>query len=164
MRALAWFLGLFVFALAAAALLAWPAWTLLHPHFDFPFHRIAERIGMLALLAGFLLLARRLRLADRASLGYGLPRRAFLRELGLGAAIGVASMAGVVALMAALGLIEWTAPEPGARRRLGGGVGRCARSGPLGGLREEGAPGGAVHRGAGRGSGRRAAVLGSARL
>jgi membrane protease YdiL (CAAX protease family) len=63
---------------------------------------------MLALLLGFLLVARRLRLADRSSLGYGLPRRAFVRETSLGLALGVASMLAVVGLMAALGLLEWT--------------------------------------------------------
>ena len=107
MSSFAWFLGLTALALAAIAVFAYPAWTLLHPFFDFPFHRVGERIGMLALLAGFLLVARRLRLADRASLGYGLPRRAFLRETSLGLALGVASMLAVVGLMTALGLLDW---------------------------------------------------------
>ncbi len=107
MRAFAWFMGLTALALAAIAVFAYPAWTLLHPFFDFPFHRVGERIGMLALLAGFLLVARRLRLADRASLGYGLPRRAFLRETSLGLALGVASMLAMVGLMTALGLLDW---------------------------------------------------------
>jgi membrane protease YdiL (CAAX protease family) len=107
MRAFAWFLGLTALALAAIAVFAYPAWMLLHPFFDFPFHRVGERIGMLALLAGFLLVARRLRLADRASLGYGLPRRAFLREMSLGLALGVASMLALVGLMTALGLLDW---------------------------------------------------------
>jgi len=107
MRAFAWFLGLMALALGAVAVFAYPAWTLLHPHFDFPFHRIGERVGMLALLVGFIALARHLRLADRVSLGYGLPRRAFLREMSLGLVLGVASMLGVVGLMAALGLLEW---------------------------------------------------------
>ena len=53
MRALSWFLGLMAVALAAIAAFSWPAWLLLHPHFDFPFHRIGERVGMLALLLGF---------------------------------------------------------------------------------------------------------------
>jgi membrane protease YdiL (CAAX protease family) len=159
MRALAWFLGLFALALAAAALLAWPAWTLLHPHFDFPFHRIAERIGMLALLAGFLLLARRLGLADRASLGYGLPRRAFLRELGLGAVLGVASMAGVVALMAALGLLEWTGRDPLGGAVLARLVARCALSALAVALIEETFLRGAMHTAIERESGTRAAVL-----
>src|ERR1700736_5695763 len=80
MRAFTWFLVLMVLALAAIALFAYPAWTVLHPRFDFPFHRIGERIGMLALLAGFLLVARQLRLADRGSLRYGRPRGAFPRQ------------------------------------------------------------------------------------
>jgi membrane protease YdiL (CAAX protease family) len=107
MRAFAWFLGLFLVAFAVVAVFAYPAWLLLHPHFDFPFHRIGERIGMVGLLVGFLLVSRRLGLADRASLGYGAPRRKFLREWGLGLVLGAATMLGVVGIMAALGLLEW---------------------------------------------------------
>jgi uncharacterized protein len=109
MRAFVWFLALMALALAAVALFTWPAWLLLHPHFDFPFHRIGERIGMLALLLGFLAVARHLKLADRVSLGYGLPRRAFVREMALALVLGVASMLGVVGVMSLLGLIEWRA-------------------------------------------------------
>src|SRR5258708_21839262 len=108
MRAFAWFLALMALALAAIAVFSYPAWMLLHPYFDFPFHRVGERIGMVALLVGFLLVARRLRLADRVSLGYGLARRAFLREMSLALILGVASMLAVVGLMSALGLLEWT--------------------------------------------------------
>jgi len=88
-------------------MLAYPGWLLLHPYFDFPFHRIGERIGMLALLAGFVLIARRMGLADRASLGYGAPRREFVRELLIGLALGVATLVAIVGIMAALGLLEW---------------------------------------------------------
>jgi len=108
MRAFAWFLALMALALAAIAVFSYPAWMLLHPYFDFPFHRVGERIGMLALLVGFLLVARHLRLADRVSLGYGLARRAFLREMSLALILGVASMLAVVGLMSALELLEWT--------------------------------------------------------
>jgi membrane protease YdiL (CAAX protease family) len=108
MRAFAWFVLLFAVALAAVALGTYPAWLLLHTHFDFPLHRIGERLGMLALLAGFILIARRLGLADRASLGYGLPRRAFVREMGVGLVLGVATMLAVVAAMSALGLLDWS--------------------------------------------------------
>jgi membrane protease YdiL (CAAX protease family) len=107
-RAFAIFLALFAAALAVVALCTYPAWLLLHPHFDFPFHRIGERLGMLALLAGFVLLARRLGLADRASLGYGLPRRMFVREMLVGLALGVVTMLGIVAAMSALGLLDWS--------------------------------------------------------
>ncbi len=110
MRTFAAFLLMMALALAAIALCTYPAWLLLHPHFAFPFHRIGERIGMLALLGGFVLLARRLGLADRASLGYGVPRRVFVRELALGLVIGVVTMLLIVASMWALGLLAWREP------------------------------------------------------
>jgi membrane protease YdiL (CAAX protease family) len=108
MRAFAWFLLLFAVALAVVAAGTYPAWLLLHPHFDFPFHRIGERLGMVALLVGFLLVARHLGLADRRSLGYGLPRPLFVREMLLGLALGAATMLAVVAAMSALGLLDWS--------------------------------------------------------
>lgn len=159
MRAFAWFLGLSVAALAAIAVFAYPAWALLHPHFNFPFHRVGERIGMLALLIGFVALARHLGLADRASLGYGLPRRAFLREMSLALALGVASMLAAVGLMSVLGLLEW---RTGAR--LSGGallrlVTLRALSGLAVGLIEETFLRGAMHSAIERESGTRAAVL-----
>ena len=120
MRAFAWFMLLLAAALAVVALGTYPAWLLLHPHFDFPFHRIGERIGMLALLAGFILIARRLGLADRGSLGYGLPRRTFVREMAVGLALGVATMLALVAAMSALGLLDWS-------RAAGLGAGALAR-------------------------------------
>jgi uncharacterized protein len=106
-RAFVSFLGLILVGLASIALFSYPAWVLLHPHFSFPFHRMGERIGMLALLIGFVLTARRLGLADRASLGYGIPRRQFLREMSIGLALGVVTMLAVVGIMTALGLLDW---------------------------------------------------------
>src|SRR5215469_15015139 len=88
MRAFALFLGLILIALVSIGVLTYPAWLLLHPHFDFPFHRIGERIAMLVGLVGFLVLAPRMRLGDRTSLGYGIPRQRFVRELLIGLAIG----------------------------------------------------------------------------
>src|SRR5579859_197414 len=108
MRTFACFLGLILLGLASIALFTYPAWLLLHPHFDFPFHRIGERIGMLALALGFLFAAGRLGLRDRTCLGCGLPRREFLREASLGLALGAASKAAVVGLMTVLGLLDWT--------------------------------------------------------
>jgi uncharacterized protein len=107
-RAFCWFLGMIALGLAAIAAFSYPAWTLLHPYADFPFHRIGERIGMLALLVSFLLAARPLGLRDRASLGYGLERRLFVREMSIGLALGVLTMAAVVGIMSALGLLDWT--------------------------------------------------------
>jgi len=107
MRTFFWFLGLLLAGFAAMALFAYPAWLLLHPHFNFPFHRIAGRIGMLALLIGFVSVARRLGLADRASLGYGVARRVFIREFLLALVLGVLLMLLVVAVMLGLGLRSW---------------------------------------------------------
>jgi membrane protease YdiL (CAAX protease family) len=159
MRAFAWFLGLMVVALAAVALFAYPAWTLLHPQFDFPFHRIGERVGMLALLLGFLALARHLRLADRVSLGYGLPRRKFLREMGIGLALGVASMLAVVGIMAALGLLEWRPGPPTATAALPKLILTTALSGFAVAFIEETFLRGAMHTAIERESGTQAAVL-----
>jgi hypothetical protein len=107
-RTFLYFLVLMLLALAAIAAFTYPAWLLLHPHFSFPFHRIGERIGMLALLVGFVLVARRLGLADKRSLGYGVPRPLFVREMLFGLGLGVATMLGVVAAMSALGLLDWS--------------------------------------------------------
>jgi uncharacterized protein len=107
MRAFASFLGLILIALASIGVLTYPAWLLLHPHFDFPFHRIGERIAMLVGLLGFVVLAPRMKLADRASLGYGIARRLFVRELLMALAIGVLTMVVIVCAMAALGLRDW---------------------------------------------------------
>jgi membrane protease YdiL (CAAX protease family) len=104
MRAFAWFLGLLLLALAVMAGLTYPLWQALYPAFGFPFHRVADRLGMITLLVGFLLVARHLRLADRVSLGFGLPPRQFLREAGIAFGIGVLLMALVIAIMLALHL------------------------------------------------------------
>jgi len=104
MRAFAWFMGLFVFGFAMMALLAWPLYDWLIPTFDFKFHRVANRLGMLVLLLTFVLLAHRLALADRSSLGYGLPRSQFLYESALGLLIGVATMLPIAVLMLGLDL------------------------------------------------------------
>lgn len=106
MRSFCWFFGLILLGLAAMATLAYPAWLALDPFFELRFHRVASRIGMLALLVGFILVARRLRLADRASLGYGLARPQFLGEAGVGLLLGVVMMLLVVAVMLGLGLRE----------------------------------------------------------
>ena len=104
MRSFAWFLGLILLALAVMAGLTYPVWELLHPPFGFPFHRVADRLGMVTLAVGFFLVARRLKLADRSSLGYGLPPRRFLREAGIAFVIGVVLMGFIIIVMLALHL------------------------------------------------------------
>lgn len=161
MRTLAWFLGLILLGLASIAVFSYPAWMLLHPHFDFPFHRIGERIGMLTLLLGFALTARRLGLADRQSLGYGVTRERFVRQMSTGLAIGTASMAGVVALMTALGLLDWSGAVLTARGMAALLVARLA-SGLAVAFIEETFLRGAMHTGIERESGPRIAVLATA--
>src|SRR5579871_889537 len=108
MRAFVLFFGLMLAALASIAVFSYPVWLLLHPHFDFPFHRMGERIGMLALVIGFILVARRVGLADKQSVGYNLPRPLFIREMAVGLALGVVGMMAIVGIMTALGLLDWS--------------------------------------------------------
>ena len=107
MRAFTWFSGLLLLAMAAMACLTYPLWEALNPLFGFPFHRVADRIGMVTLGLGFWAVARHLGLADRVSLGYGLARRRFFTEATRSFLIGVPLMAAVVGLMVLLGLRGW---------------------------------------------------------
>jgi len=116
MRAFAWFMGMFVVGFAVMAGVTYPAWLLVHTHVDWPFHRIGGRIGQLVLLVCLVLLARHLRVADRASWGYGLPRKDFLRELVKALALGIATMVPIILVMALVGLRTWKdgmAPDAG---------------------------------------------------
>jgi membrane protease YdiL (CAAX protease family) len=158
MRAFAWFLLLIAGSLAAMAAFTYPAWLLLHPHFDFPFNRIGERIGMLGFLVGFLLVARRLRLADRASLGFGAPRAVYLRELCVGLALGVVTMSVVAASMVALGLLDFHKAAGYGAGALAALVGKRLASGLAVGLIEETAIRGAMYAGIQRESGTAVAI------
>ncbi|MDA8349686.1 MAG: CPBP family intramembrane metalloprotease, partial [Pseudomonadota bacterium] len=159
MRTFAWFLLLIAFSLACMAAFTYPAWLLLHPHFSFPFHRIGERIGMLGFLLGFVLIARRLRLADRASLGFGAPRPIYVRELALGLLIGVLTMCAVVASMAALGLLDWQQASRYGAGALAGLIAKRLLSGLAVGLIEETALRGAMYTGIARESGALTAIV-----
>ncbi len=103
MRSFAIFLCLIALALAGIAVLAYPAWELTQSlGFGFKFHRVASRIAMLTFFVGFLFVARRLHVADRVSLGYGLPARDFLRELAKAFVLGAVLMLPVLLTMVAL--------------------------------------------------------------
>jgi uncharacterized protein len=104
MRAFAWFMAMFVLGFTVLAVFAYPAW-LLNP--EWRFHRVGGRLGQLTLLIALVLLARRLRVADRASFGYGLSAAAFFKELGKALALGVATMLPIVIVMGVLGLRVW---------------------------------------------------------
>jgi membrane protease YdiL (CAAX protease family) len=112
MRAFAWFMGMFLVGFAVMAGVTYPVWLLVHPYIDGPFHRIGGRIGQLVLLICLVLLARHLRVADRASWGYGLPRRDFLREWAKALGLGVATMVPIIVVMAFLGLRQWKGGMP----------------------------------------------------
>ncbi|HEY2809391.1 MAG TPA: CPBP family glutamic-type intramembrane protease [Steroidobacteraceae bacterium] len=158
MRVFLWFVFLMALALAAMAAFTYPAWLLLHPHFDFPFHRIGARIGMLAVLVGFVLGARRLGLADLASLGYGVPRALFLREAGLALVLGIVLMLGTVAVMQMLGVLDWSRAvgmSAGALAKLSG---RALLSALAIAFIEESCLRGAMYAGVARESGVRVAV------
>jgi membrane protease YdiL (CAAX protease family) len=159
MRTFAYFLGLILLGLAAIAVCTYPAWLLLHPHFEFPFHRIGERIGMLALGLGFIVTARRLGLNDRTSLGYGLAPGEFLRQASTGLALGVVSMSAVVGLMTALGLLDWTAGAAVTAAALAKLVVLRLVSGLAVAFVEETFLRGAMHTGIEREAGSRAAVI-----
>src|SRR5690348_18432904 len=107
MRSFAIFLVLIALALAGIALFTWPAWLLLQSAgLDVKFHRVASRIAMLTFLAGFLFIARRMKVTDRASLGYALPARSFFVELAKALVLGAALMLPVLATMVILDMRE----------------------------------------------------------
>src|SRR6187549_988032 len=102
MRSFAIFLGLIALGLAGIAALGYPAWLLISPLIDnAKFHRVASRIGMLLLVVAFLLVARRLKVGDRRSLGFGLAPGPFVREVAWAIMIGVALMLPVLVTMVA---------------------------------------------------------------
>jgi membrane protease YdiL (CAAX protease family) len=107
MRSFAIFLGLIALALAGIALFTYPAWMLTQSMgLELKFHRIASRIAMLTFLAGFLFVARRLQVTDRASLGYGLPPRRFLFEFAKAFVLGAVLMLPALATMVVLDMRE----------------------------------------------------------
>jgi membrane protease YdiL (CAAX protease family) len=105
MRALALFLAAIVATLLLAAPLAYPLFALLHPlNPAWPFHKIAERLWQLLMLAGLALVVARLRLTSRADWGYGAPRPVFIRQCLAGFALGIVSMLPVSAVLIAMGI------------------------------------------------------------
>jgi membrane protease YdiL (CAAX protease family) len=104
MRALSYFAGLFAVALGLVAVATWPAWLLVNHFAHVPFHRVGNRIAMLGLAIGLLVVARRLAVNNRAAMGYGVRRGVFLAELLRGLALGVLFMLPLAGLMVALGL------------------------------------------------------------
>jgi hypothetical protein len=89
MRAFAWFFGTLVAAALAAATLAYPVFELTSRVASWPFHRVAARLAMLAAAGGLYWLCRRLGIATKRGLGYGLPRRRFFVVCAVWGALGI---------------------------------------------------------------------------
>lgn len=102
MRTFALFVALLAGSLLLAAAFTYPAWLLVGTVSVEPVHRVMNRLAMLFALVGLIVLTRRLGLANRAALGYGLPRGEFLRQLGVGWVAGIGLMLPLVALLLAL--------------------------------------------------------------
>ncbi|HEX2492524.1 MAG TPA: CPBP family intramembrane glutamic endopeptidase [Steroidobacter sp.] len=102
MRPFLSFLALLAAALIIAAALTYPAWLLVGAVSVEPVHRVMKRLAMLLALVGLVYLIRRHDLADRVSLGYGQPRREFLRQLVMGWLCGIALMIPLAALLLGL--------------------------------------------------------------
>jgi CAAX protease family protein len=101
-RTFALFVALLAGALLLAAALTYPAWLLVGTVSVEPVHRVMNRLAMLIALIGLIVVTRRLGLANRTALGYGLPRAEFFRQLGIGWAAGIGLMLPLVALLLAL--------------------------------------------------------------
>jgi membrane protease YdiL (CAAX protease family) len=71
---------------------------------DFPIDRVMSRFAMVFILIGLILLTRRMGLADRRTLGYGLPRREFIQQMCLAFFIGIALMAPLTVSLLGLGI------------------------------------------------------------
>jgi membrane protease YdiL (CAAX protease family) len=106
MRAFALFVALLAGSLLVAAALTYPAWWLVSLISVEPVHRVMHRIAMLLALLGLVVLTRRLGLSDKESLGYGLPRREFVRQMGIGFVCGVGLMLPLTALLLGLDIRE----------------------------------------------------------
>jgi len=102
MRSFALFVALLVGALLIAAVLTYPAWWLVSLVSVEPVHRVMHRIAMLLALVGLVVLTRRLGLSSKDAMGYGLPRRQFFIQLGIGFAGGVALMLPLTGLLLGL--------------------------------------------------------------
>lgn len=106
MRAFALFVALLAGSLLVAAVLTYPAWWLVSLVSIEPVHRVMHRIAMLLALVGLVVLTRRLGLTEKESLGYGLPRREFLRQMGIGFLCGLGLMVPLTALLLGLDIRE----------------------------------------------------------
>ncbi len=116
MRAFLLFVGLLAAALVVASALTYPAWLLVATVSVEPVHRVMNRLAMLFALIGLVFLTRKLGLSDRQSMGFGMPRSQFIRQLLIGWLAGAALMIPLIAFLFGLDIRElkndesaWTA-------------------------------------------------------
>lgn len=102
MRSFFLFVVLLAGALVLASALTYPAWLLVSTISVEPVHRVMNRVAMLLALVGLVLLTRRLGLSDRDSMGYGMPRPRFIRQLIVGWIAGFLLMTPLVAFLLGL--------------------------------------------------------------
>jgi len=102
MRTFILFVVLLAASLILAAAITYPAWLLVGTISVEPVHRVMNRVAMLIALIGLVLLTHRLGLANRAAMGYGLPRREFMRQLAIGWLGGFMLMVPLVGLLLGL--------------------------------------------------------------
>jgi uncharacterized protein len=112
MRSFFLFVALLAVSLILAAAVTYPAWLLVGLISVEPIHRVMHRVAMLLALIGLFALTRRLRLTDRESLGFGVPRPTFLRRLLLGWLAGLALMTPLIATLMGLDIREGRAEMP----------------------------------------------------
>jgi uncharacterized protein len=113
MRTFLVFIALFMLAALISGLLSYPVWVLVNLFVDQPMHRVMGRVGMVVLAALTVVCLRRNGLANKATLGYGIPRRQFLLQMLLGLALGVLLLLPLTAALFALGLRTLPAGFPG---------------------------------------------------
>lgn len=106
MRAFALFVALLAGSLLLAAVFTYPAWWLVSLVSIEPVHRVMHRIAMLLALIGLVVLTRRLGLSNKEAMGYGIPRRQFLTQLGIGWLCGLALMLPLTGLLLGLDIRE----------------------------------------------------------
>jgi hypothetical protein len=115
MRAFAWFVGLLLLTGLIGGALAYPAYALMSTFAGFAFHRVAGRLAMLVLASLLVWWCVHLNLTSKRDLGFGLPRRRFIKISLVFAAIGMAT-AGVGAAFLLLTHLRVGTPDftPGA--------------------------------------------------
>jgi membrane protease YdiL (CAAX protease family) len=106
MRNFLLFILLMAASLIFAAAVTYPAWLLVSMVSVEPVHRVMNRLAMLFALVGLIALTRKLGLADREALGYGVSRSTFGKQLVIGWLVGFVLMAPLVTLLFGLDIRE----------------------------------------------------------